>query len=405
MKQLILHSIKMHKVQSLSITVSVALSVMILVTFGLVYGGVQEGIQKSERQSGADIMAIPINATRYVEDTELLYTGAPAPVYMGKEIVDELASIEGVEAASPQFYGQTLNLGCCSSGGDIRIIGIDVGTDFVVSGLSSDDAVDQLTGDHKAIVGSRISGVSDGYVRIYGEEYEVVGTLEETGTGFDQSIILDIDLLRTLSVDLEGYEHFWEDNGDPEDLVSCVMIKITDDDDGTVFNKVRGRINLSGVASPIAQAETVEKSSAQLESVFFLLLIAAILMAIVTLLQLYARFYSSVWDRKSELALYRAVGASKSDLRKLIIGEVGSLVGVGIVVGAVLGFIAQSGLLGIMQSGLAFPYSPLDPLPTVALVAGVVLVFAIVSLISIFVPLRQIGHLDPSSAMQQGDID
>lgn len=405
MKHLILHSIKMHKVQSISIAVSVMLSVMILVTFGLVYGGVQEGIAKSERQNGADIMAIPVDALQYVEDTELLYTGAPAPVYMDKGIVDELAAIDGVDAASPQFYGQTLNLGCCSSGGDIRIVGIDVDTDFVVRGLTEEGAVEQLTGDHKAIVGSRISGVSDGFVRIYGEEYEVVGTIEETGTGFDQSIILDIDKLRPLSANLQGYEHYWEDNGDPDDLVSSVMIKISDDDDGTVSNKVRGRINLSGVATPVSQAETVEKSSAQLESVFFLLLIAAIFMAVVTLLQLYARFYSSVWDRKSELALYRAVGASKSDLRKLIIGEVGSLVGAGIIAGAILGFIAQAGLLSVMQSGLAFPYAPLDPVPTVILVVGVVAAFAIVSLVSIFAPLRQIGHLDPSSAMQQGDID
>ena len=63
-------------------------------------------------------------------------------------------------------------------------------------------------------------------------------------------------------------------------------------------------------------------------TVFLLLLVAAILMVVVTLLQLFARFYSTVWDRKSELALYRAIGASQADLKKLIIGEMGALVGV-----------------------------------------------------------------------------
>lgn len=395
----------MHKVQSLSIAVSVALSVMILVTFGLVYGGVQEGIAKSERQSGADVMAIPTDALQYIDDTELLYTGAPAPIYMDESVLDEFSDIEGIEAMSPQFYGQTLNLGCCSTNGSTRIIGIDPDTDFVVHGLIDDAAIQRLEGDHKVIVGATVGGVSDGHMMIYGEEYEVVGTLEETGTGFDQALVLDIDLVRELSRTLEGYEHYWEKNGDPAHLISSVMFKISDDDDGTALNAVKGRINLSGVATPIVQSETVSKSSDQLESVFFLLLIAAILMAVVTLLQLFARFFSSVWDRKSELALYRAIGASKSDLRKLIIGEVGLLVGAGLVVGAVLGFVAQTGLLGIMQSGLAFPYSPLDILPTVAMVAGVVLVFALVSFVSIFAPLQQIGRLDPSSAMQQGDID
>ena len=128
-------------------------------------------------------------------------------------------------------------------------------------------------------------------------------------------------------------------------------------------------------------------------------------MAIVTLLQLFARFFSSVWDRKSELALYRAIGASKTDLRKLIVGEMGTLVGSGIIVGILLGFAAQVGLLSVLRDGLAFPYVALDFGQSLALEVGIIIVFALVSLVSIIWPLSQIGRLDPSTAMQQGDID
>ena len=211
--------------------------------------------------------------------------------------------------------------------------------------------------------------------------------------------------MRELSRTAEGYEHYWEKNGDPSGLVSCIMIDVVDDDDGTALTLVQGRINLLGDATPLVRSEIVDQSWAQLQSVFLLLVVAAIIMAVVTLLQLFARFFSSVWDRKSELALYRAIGASKADLRKLIVGEIGLLVGTGLVVGIVLGFVAQAFLLGVMQDGLAFPYVALGAGSAIALVMGIIVVFAIVCLLSIIWPLNQIGRLDPSMAMQQGDID
>ena len=403
MKQLVLHSIKMHKVQSASIAISVALSVMILVTFGLVYGGVMQGVEKSEKQGGADIMAVPKDALQYISDTELLYTGAPAAVYMPASVVDEIAAADGIERISPQFFGQTLNKGCCSTTGETRLIGIDKDTDFVVSGLASEGAVAALD-DHSVIVGSGVGGVFDGTLKIYNEEYRVLETMAETGTEFDASIVADIDVVRSISREMEGFEHFWEKHGDPAGLVSCVMIDVIDDDEAAQ-TAVNGKINLSGIAAPLMRSQIVDKSRDQLKSVFLLLLVSACLMAVVALLQLFARFFSSVWDRKSELALYRAIGASKADLRKLIVGEMGVLVGSGIIVGIILGFAAQVGLLNVLRDGLSFPYVALGFGQSLALGIGVIVVFALVSLVSIIWPLSQIGRLDPSTAMQQGDID
>ena len=216
-----MHSLKMHKVQSASIVVSVALSVMILLTFGLVYGGVMQGIEASKSQGGADVMAVPTDSLQYLDNTELLYTGAPAPIYMSENVVDKIAAANGVERISPQFFGQTLNSGCCSTTGETRLIGIDPETDFVVSGLVGADAVRALN-ERAVIVGSGVGGVFNNELTIYGEKYKVVGTMAETGTEFDASIVGDIDLVRSLSRELEGYGHYWEKYGDPSGLVSCV---------------------------------------------------------------------------------------------------------------------------------------------------------------------------------------
>ncbi len=393
----------MHKIQTASIIASVALSVMLMVTFGLVYGGVQQGIETSKARGGADVMAVPTDAMQYIDETELLYTGAPAPVYMDKSITDEIASVDGVLKASPQFYGQTLDSGCCSTTGETRLIGIDPQTDFVVSALAGEKAVSELD-ETDIIVGSAVGGVTNNTLTIRDTKYRVVATMAETGTEFDSSIVADIDLVRDISRNLAGYEHYWQKNGDPADLVSCVMVDL-DDSNAQALTAVKARINLSGKATPLVRSEVADKATAQLQSVFFLLLVAAIVMAAVTLLQLFARFYSSVWDRKKELALYRAIGAGKGDLRKLIVGEAEALSVSGLIIGIVLGFAAQSVLLGVMQEGLAFPYTPPSATLCAAIVVVTVAAVEIVSILSIIVPLRQIERLDPSTAMQQGDID
>lgn len=403
MKQLIAHSLKMHRIQTVSIITSVAASVMIMVTFGLMWGGVQQGIDVSKARGGADVMAVPSSSVSYIDETELLYTGAPAPLYMDEGIADSIASVDGVVAASPQFYGQTLDSGCCSTTGETRLIGIDPATDFVVRGLTDDNAVSSL-GKNEVIVGSAVGGVRDDLLTIRSTKYTVVATMAETGTGFDSSIVADIDVVRDISRNLEGYDHYWQKYGDPANLVSCVMVNL-DADNASALTAVKARISLSGDATPLVRSEVADKSIEQLQSVFFLLIVAAAIMAIVVLLQLFARFYSSVWDRKSELALYRAIGASKKNLRTLIVGEVEALVGAGFAIGTVLGFSAQAVLLSVMQEGLAFPYMAPDVLPSTLIVVIIAVALEVVSLISIAVPLKQIERLDPSMAMQQGDID
>ena len=62
MRQLILRSLKMHKVQSFSIALTVLLSVAVLTTFGLVYGGTIKGVQLSEERGGAYVMSVPADA-------------------------------------------------------------------------------------------------------------------------------------------------------------------------------------------------------------------------------------------------------------------------------------------------------------------------------------------------------
>ncbi len=403
MRSLILHSLKMRKVQTVSVALSVVLSVAISLTLCLVYGGVTQGIELSGQRGGAQIMVIPDSAEKYVSDTELLYTGVPAPMYMDAGIVDEIASMEGVEQASAQFFSQTLNQSCCSATGETRLIGVDFSTDFVVTPLLPEGFSGQGLADDEVVVGCRVDGIVDGIITIVGKKYKVVATLAETGADLDSSIVADIDTARAISRSTAGYESYWEKYGDPDTLVSCIMINATDDDE--LYARLLNKLNLTEGIAFVEHSETAERAQVQLQSVFALLVGAAIIMVAVSLLQLFARFTSCVWDRKSELALYRALGASKADLKRLIGGEMAVIMGGGLVIGIILGFALYEGLIALLLDSLSFPFVGLGVGPVVVLILIIAAVFAAMAVAAIAWPLRQIGRIDPSLAMQQGDID
>ena len=129
----------------------------------------------------------------------------------------------------------------------------------------------------------------------------------------------------------------------------------------------------------------------------------AVALTIATILQLVARFSTLVWDRRSELALFRALGATKKNLRALIFGEAFSLTAIGCVLGSALGVGIYQFMVSSMQSSSAFPFSPLGlPLQAAGILA-ICAAFLLVTLLAILIPLSQSAKIDPATAMSQVD--
>ncbi len=401
MKDLVLHSLKMHKVQTVSVTLSVALSVMTLFALVLVYGGVQGGVQLNAERSGAQIMVVPTEAAAELSGEDLLFTGAPASYYLSDDVAQRIAGTEGVTRMSAQFFGQTLDASCCSVDTASRLIGVDFTTDWTIQPFAHIDIPDHLAAD-EVIVGASTAGNVGDAITLLDNQYTVVDRLEPSGSDLDFSILLDIDVVRDICSASEGLAYLWDKYGDPHELVSCILV---DYEDESQYNRLITRLgNIDGVRV-LERSTLVSEAQGQLETVFAILLGAGVLMLISTLAQLFARFYSCVWDRKSELALYRAIGANRSQLRKLIGGEVAAIVAIGLVVGLVLGVILYQALIGMLQSGTAFPFASLSIGMMVIVGVAFAVVFALIALAAIAVPLSQLGRLEPSLVMQQGDID
>ena len=404
MKELIFSSLKKRKIQTISVVLVVAASTTLLFALLLMYSGVSQGVELSKERGGAQVMLLPSDADESVTDTTLLFTGSPTPVYMNADVLNKAAKIDGVAKVSPQFFSQTIQASCCSTGSETRVVGFDTKTDWVVQPLTDFDLSGGLAQD-EVLVGARMSDYKEDTISMLGKEYKVAGYLAETGSDIDLSLMVDIDTARQMSRDIVGYDHYWNKYGDPDKLISSVLISfdenLSDSEQAMVLRRLG---NIEGVRV-LERSSVIDSAQESLSSVFAVMFAAGILMLVVCVLQLFSRYYSCVWERKSELALYRAVGATKKHLSILIGGEAAFLSGTGLVIGLVLGvalYFAGDAWLSSMES---FPFVAPSILMSLAFAFCVIILFALVTFLAIIAPLKQLNRIDPSLAMQQSDID
>jgi putative ABC transport system permease protein len=98
-----------------------------------------------------------------------------------------------------------------------------------------------------------------------------------------------------------------------------------------------------------------------------------------------------VGQRSNELGLRMALGASPSDVLRLVLRQAFTLAGIGIVIG-LAGAVVVSQLLG----SLLFGVKATDPMPYL----GVVALLGIVALVASYIPARRASRVDPMVALR-----
>lgn len=392
----------MRRTQSVAVAVSVAITAAVLFALALTYAGAQDGLATSRERLGADLMVVPAKTATQIDDTALLFTGSPAPVYMDASVADDVAAVQGVERVSAQFYGQTLDSSCCSATDPARLIGYDSATDWTirpwVAGAGGPDSLDAT----QVIVGHDVDGEFNGIMTILGRQFHVAGRLDPTGADLDNSVLMNVDVVRGLTSENENFAQYWDEFGKPDGLVSAVLVDVAD---GANADEVAAKLGEMPGVAVVQPSKVAAASERQLSGIFNIMFGAAALMAVAALAQVFARFFGLAWERRSELALYRALGASAGRVRNLIAGEALALVGGGVVVGLVLG----AGLFMLVPNMLAgagnFPFIVPGPLVWVVSALAVLVAFALVGFLAVAAPVAKANRIDPSSVMQAGDIE
>ena len=106
---------------------------------------------------------------------------------------------------------------------------------------------------------------------------------------------------------------------------------------------------------------------------------------------LYAVIAASVRQRRPEIGVRMALGATTGDVHRMVLGEGLRLTAVG----AVLGFAAAIALTRVLRRHL-FEIDPLDPLA----LGAAALVLTGVAALSLYLPVRSAGRVDPAATLR-----
>ena len=398
---LIWKNISRRRTQStLTVTITM-LTVLVFVMVMGIFQTVNQGLALSRERLGADAVLIPKYSAAKGDD--LLFTAMPENIYMPMETVEQAKQLEGVAAMTPQFYCQTLELGCCEPGEAVRIIGYDSETDFLLKPYLDEANRNGIQGD-QLIVGSNFEDddlVGLNYM-ILGRVFNVVSMLQPTGSGMDSTFFMDVKTAQDLCLESEVLSQGWTKR-DPHDYISVIMIKFEDGVDGEAFVR---QVEESGMeAKCLLTGDTIASLQSQLQvtmQVMFALWLASLLIAVLSLV---GRFNALAKERKKEIGLLRAIGLKKGQVFALIIGETCTMALMGGLLGSTLALVAMNPVIEMLKD--AFKLSPsVWNLPLALLCGGAGVVLAgVLGFAAAVSPAWKSASMDPQAAITQGEVN
>ena len=401
MLMLIWNNIARRRTQStLTVTIT-ALTVLVFVMVMGIFQTVTQGLALSRERLGADAILMPKYSNAKGDD--LLFTAIPENIYMPIEVVEQAKQLDGVAAMSPQFYCQTLALGCCDPGEEARIIGYDPETDFILTPYLDEEHRDGIN-QEQVIVGNAYEDedlVGMNYM-ILGRIFKVVSILQPTGTGMDSTFFMDWRVAQDMCLESEVLRENWTKR-DPHDYISVIMIKFEEGVDPNAFVR---QVEESGMeAKVLLTGETISDLQGQLEvtmRVMFALWAASLLIAVLSLV---GRFNALAKERKKEIGLLRAIGLKKGQVFSLIIGETCTMALMGGLLGSGIALICMNPVIEGLKN--AFKLSPSVWNTTLALLCGAAGVLMAVALgfASAVTPAWKSASMDPQAAITQGEVN
>lgn len=399
MIHLIWSNIARRKNQSL---LTIAITALTVFTFVLIFGvfvTTRYGLSTSVDRLGADVIIVPVDAD--VDGYDLLFTSNPESVYMDIGIMDEVEKLDGVAEASPQFFSQTVDGGCCDFGMSMRLVGFDPDSDFILKALMNQKDYNEL-GEDDIVLGGNFTDYVGKDSRVLNRIFHVAGELYPTGTGMDDTVFMRIDKARQITEESENLDVIPE-GADSSRLISAIMVKLDEGVEPAVF---ANDFLFTGIeAECIATSATVASVQKQLNDTSVVLFALWIALLAVAILSLVGRFNALAKDRKKETGLMRAIGVQKKAIFGLILGEACTMALIGGVLGSVAACVIMNPVMGHIQQTFKLPPSIWSPGMTVlAGVLGVVLA-VVICFAAALKPAATSASLEPQAAMTQGEVN
>jgi putative ABC transport system permease protein len=188
----------------------------------------------------------------------------------------------------------------------------------------------------------------------------------------------------------EIYLSLWQANAFSKTLV--VRSKA---DPGAIRSAVERELRSVDPSVSVENVKTLEQirdeSLASRDFAMQLLVGFSAIGSILTLVGIYGLLSLSVASRRREIAIRAAVGASREDIRTLVLGE-----GLRLIAGGVIAGFAAAFLLARVLRAFLYGVEATDP----AALVGAAVAFAGVALLACWAPTRRAGKVDPAEALR-----
>ena len=400
MWKLIYNNIIRRKNQSL---LTVAITLLTIMSFVLVLGvftAMGQGLKLSEQRLGADVIFLPQEVD--TEGYELLFTAQPESHYMDISIYEHIAAMDEVALASPQFYSQTIGGdSCCDLGESMRIVGVDMDTDFILTPYFNLQQFDSLESD-QMILGGNFTDYVGKNMLVLDERFTVVGELYPTGTGMDDTIFMNMDKARELSSHSPYFSEIWAER-DINSSISAVMVKVKDGVDADRFADNLCRYTDLPITY-VSTDGTIAGLQAQLGATVKVLLALWIISLLIAVLALFGRFNAMARDRKKEIGLMRAIGFKKAQVFRLVIGEACVMALVGGLIGSAVACLCMEPAVAALEEVFKLPNSLWDVKAAVICFVSGTALSALIGFFAALYPAVKSAKLEPQVAITQGDL-
>jgi putative ABC transport system permease protein len=361
----------------------------------IVIGGAQKSLELALDRLGADIIVVSAGSESLMENAFLM--GVPARTWLPRSYVDQISTIPGVAAVSPQLFLSTLRGAVCCSVPEMFLVAYEPESDFTLRPWL-DAHLEEGLDLGEAIGGAFIFvPVDPGYILVYGYELDLLGNLEKTGTGIDRTMFMTFET--AFEIARNSPELAVEEMKIPEDSVSAIMVKTPL---GTDIHHVAELIQQAiPDATPVESSNLFHTHRLQ---IIGLLQSLVVLMGVAWLLSVAlvgVVFSMAINERKQEIGVLRALGIPRPFVLKSLLSEglllalAGGVVGISIFIFAVYLF------RNLIIQVLGVPFLIPSPLVLVGLAAAALILTLSSVALGAFLPSLRISLMDPAYAMRR----
>ncbi len=367
-----------------------------LMSATLLSKSIGHSLQVGTERLGADIVVVP--AGKAMETRRALLLGKPVTgAWMPAENVERIAQVEGVAEVSPQLYLGTLSGVACCTAWEMFMIAFDPQTDFTIRPWLKKE-LNKPLGLRDVIGGDWVIVPEEtGKILLYGVKVDLAGKLDPTGMGIDQTMFITFDTAREIAK--ESITTAARPLIIPEGKISAVQVKVKAT---SAIDEVAQRIMSAAPETyAISSLELIRAVHRQTKGFFRILLLGLALVWVLAAALCGLVFSLMVNERRREIGLLRAIGASRNFIFKLFLTESIALGLSGGIIGIVFAvvFVHLFRMYLMISAEMPLLIPPLPSLLGIMLAClGIVLML---SLPALLLPAVRARRVDPAAAMRE----